>query len=67
MRLALAVVHCDFNGQDEHSKAIVKTPDMELARLSFPAGGEFPNHKPESVNSFLNHLIDSEYCISPLH
>ena len=45
MRLALPVVHCDFNGQDEHSKAIVKTPDMELARLSFPAGGEFPNHK----------------------
>jgi quercetin dioxygenase-like cupin family protein len=29
---------------DEHSKAIVKTPDMELARLSFPAGGEFQNH-----------------------
>jgi len=29
----------------EHAKAIVKTPEMELARLVFPAGGEFPNHK----------------------
>ncbi|MHC4782777.1 MAG: cupin domain-containing protein [Planctomycetota bacterium] len=30
---------------NEHAKAIVKTPEMELARLVFPAGGEFPNHK----------------------
>ena len=30
---------------NEHSKAIVKTPDMELARLFFPAGGEFADHK----------------------
>lgn len=28
----------------ERSKAIVKTPDMELARLSFAAGGTFPLH-----------------------
>jgi quercetin dioxygenase-like cupin family protein len=30
---------------NEHSKAIVKTPDMELARLVFRAGGEFSDHK----------------------
>ena len=30
---------------NEHTKAIVKTPEMELARLVYPAGGEFPNHK----------------------
>ena len=29
----------------EHAKAIVKTPEMELARLVFPAGSEFPDHK----------------------
>ena len=29
----------------EHAKTIVKTHEMELARLVFPAGGEFPNHK----------------------
>ena len=29
----------------EHTKAIVKTPEMELARLVFPAGGEFPDHQ----------------------
>jgi quercetin dioxygenase-like cupin family protein len=29
----------------EHSKTIVKTDEFELARLVFPAGGEFPNHK----------------------
>jgi len=29
----------------EHTKAIVKTPEMELARLVFVAGGEFPDHK----------------------
>ena len=29
---------------DEQSKAIVKTPDMELARLTYPAGGDFPVH-----------------------
>ena len=29
---------------EEHSKAIVKTPHMELARLSFAAGAEFPLH-----------------------
>ena len=30
---------------NEHCKVIVKTPDMELARLFFPAGGEFSDHK----------------------
>ncbi len=30
---------------NEHSKTIVKTDEMELARLVFPAGGEFPTHK----------------------
>ena len=30
---------------NEHAKTIVKTREMELARLVFPAGGEFPNHK----------------------
>ena len=30
---------------NEHAKTIVKTHDMELARLVFPSGGEFPNHK----------------------
>ena len=29
----------------EHAKTIVKTHEMELARLVFPAGGEFPNHR----------------------
>ncbi len=29
----------------EHSKAIVKTDDMEIARLVIQAGKEFPNHK----------------------
>ncbi len=29
----------------EHAKTIVKTHEMELARLVFPAGAEFPNHK----------------------
>ena len=29
----------------EHAKAIVKTNEMELARLVFPAGSEFPDHK----------------------
>lgn len=29
----------------DHSKAIVKTPDMELARLVFRAGEEFESHK----------------------
>lgn len=29
----------------EHAKAIVKTPDMELARLVFSAGEEFKSHK----------------------
>ena len=29
---------------EEHAKAIVKTPEMELARLVFPAGDEFPTH-----------------------
>lgn len=30
---------------NEHAKTIVKTHEMELARLVFPAGGEFPDHK----------------------
>ena len=30
---------------NEHAKTIVKTHEMELARLVFPAGGEFPNHR----------------------
>ena len=30
---------------DEHSKAIVKTDEMELIRLVLPAGKEIPNHK----------------------
>jgi quercetin dioxygenase-like cupin family protein len=30
---------------NEHAKAIVKTPEMELARLVYPAGGKFPHHK----------------------
>lgn len=29
----------------EHTKAIVKTPDMELARLVFAAGEEFKTHQ----------------------
>ena len=29
---------------NEHAKTIVKTHEMELARLVFPAGGEVPNH-----------------------
>ena len=29
----------------EHSKAIVKTDEMEIARLIIPAGKEIPNHK----------------------
>ena len=29
----------------EHSKIIVKTHEMELARLVFPAGDKFQNHK----------------------
>ena len=28
----------------EHAKTIVKTHEMELARLVFPAGAEFPDH-----------------------
>lgn len=28
----------------EHAKVIVKTPEMELARLVFQAGSEFPDH-----------------------
>lgn len=28
----------------EHAKVIVKTHEMELARLVFPAGSEFPDH-----------------------
>tara|TARA_R100001377_G_scaffold84886_2_gene69501 strand:+ start:626 stop:964 length:339 start_codon:yes stop_codon:yes gene_type:complete len=30
---------------EEHAKAIVKTRDMELARLVFRAGEEFKSHK----------------------
>ncbi len=30
---------------NEHAKTIVKTHEMELARLVFPAGGEFPEHR----------------------
>ena len=30
---------------NEHSKAIMKTDEMELARLVIPAGKEIPNHK----------------------
>jgi quercetin dioxygenase-like cupin family protein len=30
---------------NEHAKIIVKTHEMELARLVFQAGDEFPNHK----------------------
>ncbi|MBZ0070609.1 MAG: cupin domain-containing protein [Gammaproteobacteria bacterium] len=29
----------------EHGKTIVKTPEMELARLVFPAGEEFADHQ----------------------
>ena len=35
-------------GQDlpgEHAKVIVKTDEMELARLVFSVGGEFPDHR----------------------
>lgn len=30
---------------NEHSKTIVKTHEMELARLVFPAGDELPTHR----------------------
>lgn len=30
---------------NSHAKTIVKTNEMELARLVFSAGEEFPNHK----------------------
>ena len=33
----------------EHTKAIVKTDEMELARLVIQAGKEFPNHKISST------------------
>ena len=42
------VVDLDTWAQDlpeEHAKAIVKTRDMELARLVFRAGEEFKSHK----------------------
>ena len=42
----------------EHTKAIVKTPEMELARLVFPAGGEFPDHKVSGP--IVVHCIEGE-------
>lgn len=42
------IVDLDTWAQDlpkEHAKAIVKTRDMELARLVFHAGEEFKSHK----------------------
>lgn len=42
------IVDLDTWAQDlpkEHAKAIVKTRDMELARLVFRAGEEFKSHK----------------------
>lgn len=42
------IVNLDTWTQDlpsEHTKAIVKTEEMELARLYLPAGKKIPNHK----------------------
>jgi quercetin dioxygenase-like cupin family protein len=42
------VVDLDTWAQDlpqEHAKIIAKTHEMELARLVFPAGSEFPDHR----------------------
>ena len=55
------IVDLDTWAQDlpyEHAKTIVKTKDMELARLVFPAGGEFPTHKVSGP--IVVHCIDGE-------
>ncbi|MEM1432506.1 MAG: cupin domain-containing protein [Pseudomonadota bacterium] len=43
---------------DEHSKAIVKSAEMELARLTYPAGGDFPLHSLSGPVVF--HCLEGE-------
>jgi len=46
----------------ERSKAIVKTDDMELARLIIRAGNEFPNH--EVSGSIVVHCVKGQIEIT---
>lgn len=43
---------------NEQTKAIVKTDEMELARLVIPAGKDFPNHKVSGP--IIVHCINGE-------